>query len=182
MSNGMPRRAFPIEERGQRVVKTITADTLEDGGKKHPAGLPGGSGIKPEDEGDVVITKMYVPLAKANAEKRTVTGVVLEPETTDAHLDIYDADVIADAAYDFLANYNINTELGLMHKDFKRDFELLESYVAPIDFVLGDRKVKMGSWIMTVRINDDAVWKRVKEGKIAGFSIGGKARVKKVAA
>lgn len=190
MSRSMPRRAFPVDERGQHVLKTITADSLEGGGKLAPAGLPGNkSGIrpedpklkKPEDEDEQVVKNLYTEILKANNEEQTVTGVVLEPETTDAQNDIYDSDVIRNAAHDFCSNHNVNSKLGFMHKDFKRDFELYESWIAPQEVSVADKVVKAGSWIITVKVNDPAIWKMVKEGKIKGFSIGGKAKVKKLA-
>jgi hypothetical protein len=182
MSKNMPRRAFPLDERGQHVVKSITADTLANSGKLAPASLPNGSGIKPEDEDEEKVIKgLYTEILKANNEEQTVTGVVLEPETTDAQMDIYDANVIRSAAHDFCSNHNVNSKLGFMHKDFKRDFELYESWITPQEVTVADKIVKAGSWVITVKVNDPAVWKMVKEGKIKGFSIGGKAKVKKLA-
>lgn len=127
--------------------------------------------------------KQFVEIAKASDEEQTVSGIVLMPETTDAQGDIYDAEVIRKSAYDFLANYNKTTKLGHQHSDFKSwgtRFALVESYVAPLDFVLGDKTVKGGSWVMTVKVLDSKIWKMVKDGKITGFSIGGKATVQKL--
>ena len=178
----MPRRAFPSDERSAHVVKAITADTLANSGKLAPASLPGGkSGIKPEDEDEEKVVKgLYTEILKANADEQTVTGVVLEPETTDAQGDIYDQQVIRSAAHDFCSNHNVNSKLGFMHKDFKRDFELYESWITPQEVTVSDKVVKAGSWVITVKVNDPSVWKMVKEGKIKGFSIGGKAKVKKL--
>ena len=144
----MPRRAFPIEERGQHVVKTITSDTLAGSGKLSPASIHGISGIKPEedeklkvkkpeDEDEQVIKSLYTEILKANNEEHTVTGVVLEPETTDAQNDIYDSQVIRSAAHDFCSNHNVNSELGLMHKDFKRVSDACENLGVPC--TLGER-------------------------------------------
>ena len=124
---------------------------------------------------------LFIPISKASDEEQTVTGVVLQPEVTDAQGDIYDATVIKAAAYDFLANYNKATKLGKQHNDFKawqERFALVESYLAPIEFVMGTNLVKLGSWIMTVKVLDPKIWALVKAGKITGFSIGGKAKVK----
>lgn len=124
---------------------------------------------------------IYIPIAKANDEEQTVTGVVLQPEVTDAQGDIYDAAVIKEAAYNYLMNFNKSTELGLQHKEFvKGRFALVESYLAPLDLVIGTNTVKSGSWIMTVKVLDLKIWKMVKNGKITGFSIGGKARVQQL--
>lgn len=197
-----PRQAFPASEKGQHkvVIKTITPRDLEDGGKLKPArGLPGGSGILPDserkkpkmtvvakDENDTDVTEvtksLFVEFTKANNEDQTVTGVVLQPEEVDAHGDIMSADVIKNAAHTFLAKFNRATKLGLMHKDFTKNFELLESYLTPQSLTIASKVVKEGSWVITVKVKDAKIWKQVKEGKITGFSIGGKARVKKLAA
>ena len=121
--------------------------------------------------------KIYVPITKKVEEQQIVSGVVLEPEQVDLQGDIYDADVISKAAYKFLSQYNKSTELGYMHSEFNKNFELYESYLAPVDFLMGEQFVKKGSWIMTVKVNDADIWESVKKGNIAGFSIGGKARV-----
>ena len=196
----MQRRSIPAVEKGQRtfVTKTVTSGDLEEAGKIKPArGLPGGSGIKEltkqeddvqadvnKDEGDVIeIQKsLFVEFTKANNEDQTVTGVVLQPEEVDAHGDIMSADVIKKAAHTFLAKFNRATKLGLMHKDFTKNFELLESYLAPQNITIADKVVKEGSWIITVKVKDATIWKQVKEGKLTGFSIGGKAKVRKLAA
>lgn len=188
----MPRRAMPASERERTsadaiatlevpTTKAIEAAALAESGKLAPAGL-GTSGILPEEDDEETVAKRYVPLLKANLERREIIGIVLEPETVDAHGDIYDADVIADAAHDFLARFNATSTLGLMHKDMKRDFDLLESWTAPLDLTLGDRSVKSGTWLIMVKVNDDKIWDKVKKGEITGFSIGGKAKVKKLTA
>lgn len=120
-------------------------------------------------------------VAKAD-EEQTVSGIVLQPEVVDAQGDIMSADVIKQAAYDFLSAINKKTKLGLQHTTFpKGKLALCESYVAPNGIVLGAKTVKQGSWIMTVKVLDAELWKKVKEGKITGFSIGGKAKVVPVA-
>jgi len=135
----------------------------------------------PDMSEDTSKSSFFVPIAKANDEEQTVTGVVLQPEVTDGQGDIYDAAVIKEAAYNYLMNYNKQTELGLQHKEFvKGRFALVESYLAPLDIALGKSVVKAGSWIMTVKVLDSKIWKSVKDGKITGFSIGGKAKVQQL--
>lgn len=131
-------------------------------------------------DAEVATTKVFVPIVKANIEEQTITGIVLQPEVVDAQGDIISADVIRNAAHKFLAAHNRATKLGLMHKDFKKRFELFESYVTPVDLVIGDSHVKAGSWIIIVHVLDKKVWEQVKAGKLTGFSIGGKAKVSKI--
>jgi len=199
-----------LVRKGSKGVRkdVITAPTLETGGKLGPAKLKPKTTEKcacgksadqmakcEKSDADCSMKKAqksadggegmtaFIPIAKAIEEEQTVSGVVLKPESTDAQGDIYSADVIREAAFKFLANYNKDTKLGHQHKDFKNwraRFALVESYVAPMDFVLGDTLVSAGSWVMTVKVLDSKIWAMVKAGKITGFSIGGKARVQKL--
>lgn len=175
--------------RSKKVLK-ITSETLDNSGKLQNAGIPN-SGIKElteeekqklkEQELEETVSKrLYVPIQKVNTEEKTITGVVLQPEIVDAQGDIIDENVIRIAAHKFLSNYNRNTKLGLMHKDFRPQFELYESFIAPVDLVIGNKQVKKGSWIIVIHVLGSKIWKQVKDGKLAGFSIGGKAKVKKL--
>ena len=76
------------------VVKAVIGtEALTTGGKKNPAKLRSGSGMRPKDEekkenesSDEMIGRksVTVEIAKADNEKQIVTGIVLEPETVDA--------------------------------------------------------------------------------------------------
>jgi hypothetical protein len=77
-----------------------------------------------------------------------------------------------------MANFNRTTKLGLMHTIFGEiGVELVESFITPAAMKIGGRKVKKGSWIMKVKVTNDQLWKKIKAGKITGFSIGGIATV-----
>lgn len=193
------RRAIPEADRETHKAAITAPPALDDGGKKNPAKL-GESGVKElteeekdklvkegkqvltsvSTEGQDVTKRYYVPITKINKEEQTITGVVLQPEIVDAQGDIIGADVISKAAHEFLAGYNAVTKLGLMHKDFKPQFELYESYIVPIDTVIGGEIVKAGSWVIVVHILAKKIWDQVKAGKLTGFSIGGKAKVAKI--
>jgi hypothetical protein len=129
----------------------------------------------PEDE-ETSVSKRFIEIAKADEARRTVMGIVLEPEKADAQGDIYSSDVIRESAYSFLRDFNRSTELGLMHKSFGDvGLSLVESFIAPFDMSFGDREIREGSWLMTMRVDDDTLWEGVKEGRLTGFSIGGVA-------
>lgn len=179
--------------------KQIGVGDLAGGGKLAPAKLPGklpnsaddkkgkkkakqpAKKIDADDAQDTYSARGVVKIAKANEERQTVTGVVLQPETTDGQGDIISVDVVAEAAHKFLAAFNRKTKLGLQHKDFKQGrFQLVESFLAPIDMVIGSTTVKAGSWIMTVKVLDTKIWQAIKDGKVTGFSIGGVAKVQQL--
>ncbi|NVJ28731.1 N-6 DNA methylase, partial [Myxococcus sp. AM011] len=107
-------------------------------------------------------------------DERYVLGVVLEPETVDAQGDIYSAAEIRQAAHRFMEEFG---GLGLMHQmRVNGHVKVLESYLAPVDFNLGEVPVRKGTWLLAVRVLSDELWGRVKDGQLTGFSIGGTAR------
>jgi len=167
----------------RKTARGASKPALGDGSlavEANDAGAEGDAEVTGAEQTSVE-TRIDVQILKASDEEQTVSGVVLQPEVVDAQGDIMSADVIKKAAYLFLMNFNKSTKLGLQHSTFpKGKLALVESYVAPNGIVLGTKSVRQGSWIMTVKVLDGAVWKRVKDGKITGFSIGGKATVVKL--
>jgi len=167
-----------VSKRRKLAVKGRDASEIEPPELEDPEDASEDVAENAEDEQNPVEKSITVAIAKANEDEQTVTGVVLQPEVVDGQGDIMSADVIKEAAYNFLANFNVKTKLGLQHSTFpKGKLALVESYLAPMNFVLGNKTVKQGSWIMTVKVLDAALWKKVKDGKITGFSIGGRAKV-----
>ncbi len=169
----MPRRAMTAQKYEQLKAKKQLIPVESDELKEPVA-------ISEETEKEVTAIKAYVKLVKLAKEEQKVTGVVLEPDVFDAQKTTITAEVIRKAAHGFLAGFNITTKLGVQHKDFKKQFELCESYIAPINFALGDKTIKKGSWIVILKILSKKIWDRVKSGEITGFSIGGKAKIKKL--
>jgi hypothetical protein len=116
-------------------------------------------------------------------ERRLVTAVVLKPGITDAQGDkIRDPTVIENAAHAYMIKLVMGkARTGFMHKDFSREIYVVESYIAPSPLVINGQNVPEGAWVMTAKVFDNEVWDAVKAGLIRGFSIGGKARVRRAA-
>lgn len=121
-----------------------------------------------------------IPILKT-AEERYVLGVVLEPNDgkngvpldPDAQRDIYSAEEVRDAAHRFMEHHR---NLGLMHREFVTGkVRILESYLAPVDFELAGARLRKGTWLLALRIVDDELWRKIKQGDFTGFSIGGSA-------
>ncbi len=125
-----------------------------------------------QKEGKLQDKELIVTFAKANNEKRLVTGIVLQPDIEDSQGDVIKAEEIEMAAYDFMER---SQRLGLQHREEaeRGKVHIVESYIAPLDFKLGEQPVSKGSWVMTVRIPDDELWNSVKKGAYTGFSIHG---------
>jgi len=133
------------------------------------------------DSGAIQVRKsLWCPVVKADDEKRLIWGIVLEPEVVDGQGDIYSADVIEKAAHDFLANYNRSTQIGVQHNSFPAGLDLVESWCAPVNFKMGTKSIKKGTWMMVTHIENDDIWTKVKDSKIRGYSIAGIAKVKQI--
>ncbi len=112
--------------------------------------------------------------AEERGELRYTLGVVLAPDTVDSQGDTYTAETVRDAAWDYLQKARV---VGVQHKeDAAGRAVLVESFIAPTDFQLGDRTIKAGTWLAGHHWPDDALWAAVKAGSITGLSIGGVAR------
>ena len=126
-----------------------------------------------------------ISICKVDSERRVVKGPVLRPEVRDRQGTIMSADIIIDAAHDFvarLADKQDPSKPGFMHKEFNRDLVIVESYITERDekYVLSENEktvVPSGSWMMAIKVNDDKIWEGVKSGAFKGFSIGGRARL-----
>lgn len=107
------------------------------------------------------------------AEERYVLGVVLVPEHKDSQGDIYSHDEVRNAAHVYMEKAQA---LGKQHGEIVTGkLKILESYVAPVDFVLEAETITKGTWILGIRVVDDDLWTEVKKGSFTGFSIGGEA-------
>lgn len=111
-------------------------------------------------------------ILKAEGEKQLIYGIVLEPEVIDAQGDMILAADIEQAAHGFLAR---SRTVGDMHRK-KAMADVVESYIAPVEFQLGGQTVKKGSWVIAVRVHDEELWNAVKAGEYTGFSVGGFGR------
>jgi hypothetical protein len=170
--------AFSIAPSGQSHL-TVLSDSVDepiyhsDASKAVPTDDP-----KQKDPVNELLLEAFakgreIPLFKAD-EERLAYGVVLEPEIIDAQKDIYSDVEVRTCAHTFMEKY---MRLARQHREFvDGKVKILESFIAPCDFTIGTAKVKKGSWVMAVRVLDDALWKDVKAGKLTGFSIGGTAR------
>ena len=137
---------------------------------------PQGYAVAKGEDYDVTLE---IPIAKADEEKRQVTGIVLEPGVFDAQDEIVSEEEIEKAAHSFLSRYNMGSEMGVMHQMFgKLGISLVESWVTKADQEIGGEPVRKGSWVMTVKVENDNLWRSIKSGGITGFSIGGVAKAR----
>lgn len=129
-----------------------------------------------EEKGEKLFEK-YVPIFDVSKKKdeRIVCGIVYEPDVEDSQGDKADAEEIKKAAYKYMEHAQ---RFKVNHKGYNVEVAILESYIAPVDFTIGKQKIKKGSWLMTTRILDDEIWKKIKSGELTGYSMAGWARSK----
>lgn len=85
----------------------------------------------------------------------------------------FSSDVIEKLAYDYLMNgriYSTTTD----HKDIADDVALVESWIKTSE---NDKSVELGidvpigTWIAAMKVENEDVWQRIKNGELKGFSI-----------
>jgi hypothetical protein len=132
--------------------------------------------VKKNDDG-TVNWEIEFPIYKLDNEKRLVGGVVYEPDVVDAQHDSASEAEIEKAAHNFIEQ---SRTLGIMHKEEAGPrAKIVESYVAPTNMKIGNQNIRKGTWMMVVKVYDNELWNLVKDGKITGFSMGGRAREEK---
>jgi len=133
-----------------------------------------------------VVGRSSVAKAEA-AEERFVLGIVLEPTDggdgsvlkPDTQGDIYSADEIRKACHAWMERYGLVDLQHSWRALGKEDVRVLENYVAPAAFDIGEGDdayhVQKGTWLLACRVANDEIWEGVKAGKIGAYSIGGEA-------
>lgn len=113
--------------------------------------------------------KKTVPVAKSkDAVLKQALYVVLEPETVDAHGDIYDAAEVRKACHNFNESHATANLFHLIETD---GFKVVESFIAPVEMQVGEVVVKAGTWLANLQFLDDELWKMADEGEFSGVSI-----------
>ncbi|MFP7465663.1 XkdF-like putative serine protease domain-containing protein [Bacillus safensis] len=114
-------------------------------------------------------------IAKADDVQRLVYGIVYEPNVADAHGDYMTTEEIEKAAHGFLKDAR---EIDKQH-DFQGGVgEVVESYIAPSDFEMGDEVIKKGSWVLVTKASEE-IWNQIQKGEITGYSMAGTADIGK---
>jgi len=120
--------------------------------------------------------RLLVPVQKAGPGPRRISlGVVLEPDTTDLQGDVMKAEDIELSAHAWMEHSQLG---GEQHADIVKGARVVESYIAPCDFVVKcadgtEEAVLKGSWVLGMRW-PEKVWKRIESGELTGYSVGGR--------
>jgi 2'-5' RNA ligase len=118
---------------------------------------------------DKAPARAVIVAKSADGMEQLVYAVVLEPDMVDADDQTMTPDDVKFAAHYYMTVKGI---LGYRHMQ-TAPADVVESYLAPCDFVLGEQLIKKGSWVLVTRVNDDQLWQQIVNGEINGYSVGG---------
>ena len=106
------------------------------------------------------------PIASKDTAEQVVTAPVLVPGSPDRERHRYSRENIAQVAKSFLPGGQVDSQH--FGSDVARP---TESYVLNEATEIGGREVPAGSWIVSAKVTDDAVWRQIEAGEITGMSV-----------
>jgi len=121
-------------------------------------------------------------VSKGADDEQIVSGIVMQgtpPELeADPYVDSQNDWVrmaeLQKAARSFMQNERRVFDVN--HKGRDYEFPVIDSYVVEEDDVLKfGIELKKGAWLMTLRIDDNEIWQKIKSGELEGFSVQGTA-------
>lgn len=115
---------------------------------------------------------MFLNIRNIDKYERTVTGIVYSPNELDAHGSFMTSEDIQAMAYSFMKNNDIRDAVDTEH-----NLKAVKAYPVESWISRDGEEYPVGSWIMTVRIDDDIIFTKVLNGKINAFSFSGMAEL-----
>jgi len=138
----------------------------------------------PAIESDFLALKKHeIELKEVDAEKRILMGAALIPnkqiyrknDKNEEYYIYFSEETVRKASELFFMNSNQNNAT-LEHKDKIEGMSVVESWI-----VEGSHDKSMnygfnfpkGTWVISMKVNNDEIWNKVKLGEVKGFSIEG---------
>lgn len=129
----------------------------------------GAEEVLPEDS----YYKRLIPINKIDDDKKIVYGIVYSPNQVDAHGDYATADEIEKACYAFMKKSktgNVDTQHDM---DVAKNCYIGENWIVKDNDALFPAEV--GAWAVALKIENEEIWKSIKEGVYTGISMYGHA-------
>ena len=136
------------------------------------------------EENFIALQKHELELKKIDEEKRILMGAALVPnkqiyrvnEKKEEYYIYFSEQTVRKASELFLMRSNQNNAT-YEHKDKLEGLSVVESWIIEDEKQDKSRKygfsLPVGTWMISMKVNNDEVWNDVKEGKVKGFSIEG---------
>jgi hypothetical protein len=136
------------------------------------------------EENFIALKKHEVELKEVDAEKRILMGAALVPNkqiyrrNKDKEFYIYfSEDTVRKASELFLMRSNQNNATYEHERKMLDGMSVVESWI--IEDEKQDKSAKYGfnlpkgTWMISMKVNNDEIWQKVKDGEVKGFSIEG---------
>ncbi len=135
------------------------------------------------EENFVALNKHEIALKEVNEEKRLLMGAALIPNKQiyrhngkEEYYIYFSEKTVRQASELFLMRSNQNNAT-YEHKDKLTGMSVVESWIIEDEKTDKSRlygfDLPKGTWMISMKVNNEDVWKDVKEGKVKGFSIEG---------
>ena len=136
------------------------------------------------EESFIALSKHEVELKEVDTEKKILMGAALVPnkqiyrrnDKNEEYYIFFSQDTIRRASELFLMNSNQNNTT-LEHNQKLKGLTVVESWI--IEDLEQDKSKKygfslpIGTWMISMKVNNEDVWAKVKDGSVKGFSIEG---------
>lgn len=135
------------------------------------------------EENFIALNKHEVELKEIDTEKRILMGAALIPDKQiyrrnkeEEFYIFFSQDTVRKASELFLMNSNQNNAT-YEHEQKLKGLSVVESWIIEDSKTdksrLYDFDLPVGTWMISMKVNNEDVWKDVKDGKVKGFSIEG---------
>ena len=114
---------------------------------------------------DAESRRMEIRFRSVAEDKRIVTGLVFEPDVLDTYCEAMRAEDIELMAHRFM-KLDLSKVIDVQHDNHPVDAHVIESFIVRHD----NADYQIGSWVLSVKVEDESIWKMIKDGKINGFS------------
>lgn len=135
------------------------------------------------EEDFIALKKAPVMLAEVDAEKRILMGAALVPNkkilrrNDDEEYYIYFSEDTVRKASELFLKRGYQSKATLEHNEKLDGMTVVESWLVEDEKKDKSRKygfdVPVGTWMVSMKVYNDDVWKKVKAGEVHGFSIEG---------
>jgi hypothetical protein len=135
------------------------------------------------EENFIYLSKHEIELKEVDAEKRILMGAALIPDKQifrrnekEEYYIFFSKDTVRQASELFLMNSNQNNAT-YEHDQKLKGLSVVESWIIEDSKTDKSRlynfNLPVGTWMISMKVNNDDVWQDVKDGKVKGFSIEG---------
>lgn len=104
-------------------------------------------------------------IKRTDDERRLVYAEVYAPNTLDTYGEFMDEEAVETLAHRFLS-LDLSKVIDTNHDNIPNGSYPVESYVAREN----DPDFTPGTWVLVVKVPDDAIWSRIKSGDLNGYS------------